>query len=422
MSATDFVQEVVSWVNRNRRYVLAAALQLALFPFGHWYDTRIFFGTGAGVAHGLSPYWRYDLIDYYNSPSLVGIVSGIGYPPLWALFLAAMYDFAYLPSGSPFVMNLTIKLPIIAGNLVLARFVTARLRSEGCDSATASRAELLVLFNPFLLYTSVFWNMFDTLVALFVLVSLHFLDKDRPLAAGLALGFSIALKHLALPLIPLGWLWIARRPLPREGRVQRLATFTSALLGVAIVFVVLPFYLFGWSVSGFSAAVTYQTMVAGGFTIYNTIPLDLGSLSVLSVLGYLPFIAVIGGYIVLRKRPLKDFRDLTEFALIILIVFMTTRTFLAEQNLALIFPLILFPELLNGRGLRVANRFWMLFLVYTLWNSIPIQFSFLIFPNAFNLAAAITTSFPFGLIRQGFLFGCAVLWLLLGWNYIVRHA
>jgi len=422
MSAADFVHGVVSWLNRNRRYVLAMALQLALFPFGHWYDTRIFFGTGAGVADGLSPYVRYDLIDYYNSPSLVGIVSGIGYPPPWALFLAVTYYFAYLPTGSPFVMNLAIKLPIIAGNLALARFVTAKLQSEGCDSVTASRAELLVLFNPFLLYTSVFWNMFDTLVALFVLVSLHFLDKDRPVAAGLALGFSIALKHLALPLVPLAWLWIARRPFPREGRVHQFATFTSALLGIGIALVILPFYVFGWSVSGFSAAVSYQTMVSGGFTIYNTIPLDLGSTSVLSVLGYLPFIAVIGGYIVLRSRPLKDFRDLTEFALIILIVFMTTRTFLAEQNLAMIFPLILFPELLSNRGLRVANRFWNLFLIYTLWNSIPIQFSFLIFPNAFDLTAAITTSFPFGLIRQVFLFGCAILWLLLGWNYIVRHA
>src|SRR5437867_12413774 len=108
-------------------------------------------------------------------------------------------------------MNLAIKLPIIAGNLAMPHFVKAKIQSEGCDSDTASREELLVLFNPFLLYTSVFWNMFDTLVALFVLVSLHFLDKDRPVAAGLALGFSIALKHLALPLVPLAWLWIARR-------------------------------------------------------------------------------------------------------------------------------------------------------------------------------------------------------------------
>src|SRR5438093_7382461 len=355
MSATDFVREVISWLQRNRRYVIAAALQLALFPFGHWYDTRIFFGTGAGVAHGLSPYWQYDLIDYYNSPSLVGVVSGIGYPPPWALFLAAAYRFAYLPTGNPFVMNFTIKLPIIAGNLLLARFVKEKLLKEGCAAAAASRAEFLVLFNPFLLYTSVFWNMYDTLVALLMLVSLHFLGKDKPLAAGLALGFSIALKHLALPVIPLAWLWIARRPFPREGRVHQFATFTSALLGIGIALVILPFYVFGWSVSGFSAAVSYQTMVSGGFTIYNTIPLDLGSPSVLSVLGYLPFIAVIGGYIVLRSRPLKDFRDLTEFALIILIVFMTTRTFLAEQNLSMIFPLILFPQLLNNRGLRLAN-------------------------------------------------------------------
>jgi len=402
--------------------VLAAAIQLALFPFGHWFDTRVFFGTGAGVAHGLSPYFVYNLTDYYNSPSLVGVVGGIGYAPPWALFLAAMYSIAYVPTGNPFVMNFAIKVPIILGNLLLARFVAATLVKKGCDSSTARRAELLVLFNPFLLYTSTFWNMYDTVVALLMLVSLLFLEEDKPFPAGLALGLSIALKHLALPLIPLGWIWIARRSLPTETRLQKLSAFTSGLVGVAVTFVFLPFYIFGWSVSGFSAAVTYQTVVTGGFTVYNTIPVNLGTVSILSILGYLPFIVVLVLYVALRNRPLNDFKDLTQFAVIILIAFMTTRTFLAEQNLAVIFPLILFPELLSGRGFREANQFWILFLTYTLWNSVALGFAFLIFPNAFDVTVAITTSPIVGPIRQAFLFGCAVVWLFLGWNYIVRRA
>lgn len=422
MSAVDFARRVIRWLTRHRLYVIAAGFQLALFPFGHWFDTRIFFGTGAGVAHGLSPYSNYDLIAYYNSPSLVGIVSGIGYPPPWALFLAAIYSLVYVPTGNPLLMNLAIKLPIIAGNLLLARFVGTTLAVRGCDPTTSARAEILVLFNPFLLYTSAWWNMYDTLSALLMLVSLQSLAKDRPASAGLALGFSIALKHLALPLIPLGWLWIVRSTLPGRGRVQQLSAFTSALLGVAIVAVFLPFYLFGWSISGFSAAITYQTVVTGGFTLYNTIPVNLASPSMLSVLGYLPFIITLGIYIAFWNRPLKDFRDLTQFAVIILIAFMTTRTFLAEQNLAVIFPLILFPELLSGRGFKEANRLWLLFFVYTLWNSVPVLFVFLIFPNAFQLAVEITTSPIIGPIRQAVLLGCSVLWLVLGWNYIVRRA
>jgi hypothetical protein len=422
MPAADFARRMTRWVGRNRRYALAAAIQIAMFPFGHWFDTRIFFGTGAGVAHGLSPYFHYDLIDYYHSPSLIGVVSGIGYPPPWALYLAAIYSFVYLPTQNPFAMNFAIKLPIIAGNLLLARFVRTSLLDKGCDLASASRAELLVLFNPFLLYTSTFWNMFDTLVAFLMLLSLHFLDKDKPWEAGVALGVSIALKHLALPLIPLGWLWFARRPLSATDRVQRMAVFTSALLGIGIVLVVLPFYFFGWSVSGFSAAVFYQTVATGGLTLYNLIPLDLTTLSVLSFLGYLPFFVVLAMYVAFRNRPLEDFRNLTQFALIILIAFMTTRTFLAEQNLAVIFPLILFPELLVGRGFREANRFWILFFVYTLCNAVPAVFMFLIFPNAFAVAVAITTSPIFGPIRQAVLFVCALLWLFLGWNYILRRA
>jgi len=415
-------RRAIRWTSTNRRYLLAAAIQIALFPFGHWYDTRIFFGTGAGVAHGLSPYFVYNLADYYRSPSLVGVVGGIGYAPPWALFLAAMYDIAYVPTGNPLVMNIAIKVPIILGNLLLARFVRTTLAKKGCDSATASRAELLVLFNPFLLYTSTFWNMYDTVVALLMLVSLYLLDQDKTLEAGLALGVSIALKHLAFPLVPLAFLWIIKRPVPAGDRVERVSKFTSGLVGATGALVLLPFFIFDWAVSRFASAVTYQTVAAGGFTLYNTIPINLGDLSVLSVLGYLPFIVVVVMYVALRNRPLTDFRDLTQFAVIILIGFMTTRTFLAEQNLAVIFPLLLFPELLSGRGFRDANRFWILFLIYTLWNSTATGFAFLIFPNAFDLTVAITTSSTFGPIRQTFLFGCALVWLVLGWRYIVRRA
>ncbi len=422
MLRPGFASRVTGWASRNR-YVVAMVLQLSLFPFGHWFDTRIFFGTAAGVAQGQSPYLRdFDLAAYYDSPSLVGMVPGIGYAPPWALFLASMYWIVYVPTRNPLALNFAIKLPIVFGNLLLSRLVKKTLSGKGIEPATASRAELLVLFNPFLIYTSALWNMFDTLVAFLMLLSLAFLDEDKPWHAGIALGLSISLKHLALPLIPLAWLWFARRPTSRRKRWEALTSFTTALLGVEILFVLLPFSVFGWPTSGFAAAVTYQTVATGGFTIYNIIPLNLTTPSILSVLGYLPFVVAIGLYVALRNRPLTEFRQLTQFALVILIGFMTTRTFLAEQNLAVIFPLVLLPELLWGRGFLEANRFWMLFFFYTLWNSVIVLFTFLVFPSAFDVTVAITTSPIFGPIRSVVLFGCVISWLFLGWRYIVRRA
>ncbi len=421
MDSPPLVDAATAWVKRNRFYLLATLLQLALFPFGLWYDTRIYFGTGAGVANGYSPYAQYDLGLYYHSPSLVGVVSGIGYAPPWALFLGAIYVLVYVPTQNVLAMNFAMKIPIIAGNLLLARFVRTALQDHGVNPTTAARAELLVLFNPFLLYTSTFWNMYDTSIALLTLVSLSLLEKDRPVAAGLALGASLALKHLALPLIPLGWLWLWRRSQPTDRRLQGIANYTSALLLSAIGFVFLPFYVFGWRGSGFVAATTYQTVAAGGFTVYNFIQVNLGGGSPLGFLGYLSFAAVIVAYVMLRNRPLRTFLDLTRFALIIMIVFMTTRTFVSDQNLAMIFPLVLFPELLRERGFQKANRFWGVFLVYTLSNSVVTQFPFLLVPDAFTITVGITTNPIFGGIRGVILAGCVLVWIFLGWTYIVRE-
>lgn len=412
---------IFSWISRNR-YPVALVLQLSLFAFGHWYDTRIFFGTAGGVGHGQSPYLRpFNLGDYYDSPSLRGTAGGIGYAPPWALFLAAMYWLVYVPTQNVLALNFAMKIPSVFGILLMARFVRKTLLNKGIDSVTAARAELLVLFNPFLIYTGPLWNMFDSLVAFLMLLFLSFLDERKPWHAGIALGLSISFKHLALPLVPLGWLWIARMPVTGTERWRAFSSFTSAMLGVGVVCVLLPFYVFGWPTSGFTAAVTHQTVATGGFTVYNLIPVSLTTPSALSILGYVPFVVAAGLYLSRWKRPLTDFRQLAEFALVILIGFMTTRTFLAEQNLAVIFPLVILPELISGRGFAEANRFWTLFFFYTIWNSLIILFTFLIFPDAFDVAVAMTTSPVVGPIRSAVLFGCALLWLFLGWRYILRR-
>ena len=407
---------------RHPAYLLSLELQLLLFPFGHWYDTRIFFGTAAGVAHGMSPYSYFDLGAYYHSASLTGLAPGIGYAPPWAIFLAAMYDIAYVPSQNPLVLNLAIKMPIILGNLFLARFVRTTLQARGCPPDWARRAELLVLFNPFLLYTSTFWNMYDTLVVLLFLYSLDYLEKARHGTAGLLLGISIALKHLALPLVPLGWLWIATRPLPLRDRLRNLASYSTAVLGVAGALAFGPFFVFGWPLSGFEAAAGYQAQVTGGFTLYQFLSVDLSSPTPLALLGYLPAIAVAITYGFLYKTPLKDFADLSQVALIITFVFMTTRTWVSEQNLALVFPLVLFPELLRGHGFRFANSLWIIFFIYTVLNTIPFQFAFLLIPDAPLTAANFAGSAILGPLRVAILPGCVVAWMALAWAYVMRNA
>jgi len=418
------LQKVVSWLAalpQRPEYLAALGIQLLLFPFGHSFDTRVFFGTAAGVAHGMSPYSIFNLGDYYRTESLVGPVPGIGYAPPWALFLAAMYGLAYVPTENPFALNLAIKVPIILSNLLLARFVRKALETRGCSPPWARRAELLVLFNPFLYYTSSFWNMYDTLVALLFLMSLDYLDRQRPAAAGLALGASIALKHLAIPLVPIGWLWIATRAAPSRDRARALVRYNGALLVASGILVLLPFLVFQWPFGGFAAAASYQAQVSGGFSIFRFLPTDFGSSIPLALLGYLPAMAVVAAYAFLYRTPLVDFGDLSQLALVIMIVFMTTRTWVSEQNLAMIFPLVLVPELLKGRGFRLANALGILFLVYAVVNSIPLQFAFLLSPSAPALAESIANSPIFGPLRQLVLPVCVVVWLALGWSYVVKR-
>ncbi len=107
---------------RDRTIVLASAvLQIVLaYYLGHQYDMQVNLAAGYLTATGNNPYEGLDLRRVFGDPVLFDRVPGIGYPSLAPLLFGLMYLTVIVPTGSLFVYNLALKLPIVLANVLLA--------------------------------------------------------------------------------------------------------------------------------------------------------------------------------------------------------------------------------------------------------------------------------------------------------------
>jgi len=92
-----------------------------------------------------------------------------------------------------------LKLPYLIVDLLMA-FSLTKLFDKNSDKKLVA---LLWLFNPVTLYASFSMGVFDIIPALFTVLSLVFLKKNRVLMAALMLGFGAAYKSYPLFLLPL---------------------------------------------------------------------------------------------------------------------------------------------------------------------------------------------------------------------------
>jgi hypothetical protein len=332
--------------------------------FGHAYDMRIFMATGYLSATGSNPYVGRDLSAVFHDPGFRGITT-IGYPPPWALLTGLIYRLVYAVLPSLRLYNLSLKVPIIAGNILLAGLAARILEELGVDAARARTARLFLLFNPFLLYTSCAWGQFDTLVALCSLSALALLHRRRALVAGLLLALAVSLKPTALPLAVAGLLYRPGKPWPWLGGLA---------LGF-LAFTVTPFLLFGWSPEPILRGWNAHFTVAGGMSLLSFFQLWRGSYRMpgamwLLGLAWLP--ALAAGTLILRRRPPAEYAGLLKAGLALTLMVFLTRAWLSEPNIDLILPLALLLVLLGELPPLALTALWVVPLAFTVLNdSLP---------------------------------------------------
>jgi len=399
----------------DRGFLLASILLqliLGLF-FGHVYDQRIFMATGYLVATGQDPYIAQDLTAVFHNPAFQGMTS-IGYPPPWPLLLGGIYLLTYGLFHNLLIYNLAIKLPIILANLCLAYLVRDVLKESGANPGISHKAWVFLLFNPFLLYFTTAWGQFDSLVALLTLAALVLLNKERLVISSILLALAISFKPTPAPvlLVVVIYLWGS----PWRKLTRFMLPFTLSML----IFCVLPFMILRWDASPILHGWNAQFSMSGGMSLTTLYELLQDSYLLSGywwLLGFIWLPAILISAMFMQKGN-HGLINLIKNSLVLILIFFLTRTWLSEQNLALILPLVLILVSLGELPKLTLSAVWVLPLIFTTFNTSPPQLLFPVLPELMSKLLQWMDTFRSARLVARML--VVIPWLVAGWWMVVR--
>ncbi|MFQ6010800.1 MAG: hypothetical protein ACE5KG_01345 [Nitrososphaerales archaeon] len=348
------------------RLLASLLVQIAIGTFlAHGFDFQVSVVAGKNILAGLSPFEGGTLPDnliqtYGNS------IGGPSETTLWVLFLG----FAYLLSfDNIFLFNLITKLPIIGANILFAHFAFSLWGRRWSD---------FFLFNPFLLLVSSAWGKPDNIAALLVMLS--FLAIRRPSLTGILLSLSFMVKLLAPPLLFVTLAYY----LPKG--VKKAVKYLGILLSASALLFLVPFIVFKWSITPLLTGLTGFLQPAGGISPFNIFELIFGIPYLptwAEPLGFLPLVGIGAFLVYVFARPPRDRQTLARYSLIAMAIIFATRSWTSEQNLVILFPLML---LAFG---RIPNPYiWILPMVFMIFNTSLFQLVYPIYPQIIDLLAA----------------------------------
>jgi hypothetical protein len=223
-------------------YRISLFVQLAIAPFlVHDWDGFVFTRAVRDLlASGATPYAvaEADPAYIHLGNAWPPINTWYAYPPLAFVLMTPALAVALKVAAAPWVIRLALKLPFIAGTLALAR-VGADLLRGGGKAEKAAEWERMILLNPFLIFVSAAWGMFDAWIVALMLLSISLVDRGRVRLAGVAFGASALVKLFPAFAAPAILLYVARR----APRGWRDALSFSAFATTTFVLVSLPFFV-----------------------------------------------------------------------------------------------------------------------------------------------------------------------------------
>ncbi|HJX68435.1 MAG TPA: hypothetical protein VJ258_06930, partial [Candidatus Limnocylindrales bacterium] len=193
-------------------------------------------GSGFPNDLGAFQFWGNDIavhgpIGFYDRTGF------IDYPPVYLLLLGLV---SLLTGGS---IGEGVKVLPILADLALAGVVWVMVGELGGSGRRALIAAAIILFNPVTWFNSAIWGQADAVGAIFLLLGLRELQKDRrETASALAVLAVLTKMQLGILGFVVGFVVLRRSLAPRTGKADPVRILTSIGAGLAtLALVCLPF-------------------------------------------------------------------------------------------------------------------------------------------------------------------------------------
>jgi uncharacterized membrane protein len=241
------------------------------------------------------------------------------------------------------------------------------------------------------------------------------LYKRHLISSSILLALAIALKPTPVPIVLAVLLYLWGKPW------RRLVSYGAVLGASLLVLCVLPFIIFGWSASPIYHGWNAQFTVSGGmslatlYVLYADTTLLPGNWWLLGVM-WLPAVFITAAFL---QRSEHGLPNLLQQSLVLVLVFYLTRTWLSEQNITLVLPLVLVLVYLGKLPKLLLPAVWVLPLIFTVFNTSPAQLLFPILPQLMTQLLQLAHTYRLELLWASL--AVIILWQITGWWIVVSY-
>ena len=172
------------------------------------------------------------------------------YAPGYMYVLWLIGEIDQIVGFTPEQFEYALKLPSIVADLASAFLLYVMLKEKGPIVRLGVAA--IYLFLPITLFIGALWGQVDSILAFFLLLSVYYIGRDRPVEGAVAFAVGFLVKPQAAAALPLLAFWIIREHPPRfetsgDGRKlhvpRELIMCTVVPLGVLLLLIT-PFFQF----------------------------------------------------------------------------------------------------------------------------------------------------------------------------------
>jgi GPI transamidase subunit PIG-U len=221
--------------------IIGLIVRLAIAPFlAHPSDVFEWYVVGQSFVNGSTPLTDY-MVPYGYSYFLFVFPATLVYSFLSHFVPTFTFSITSIsPQLNPgfgvtvvpgLLFNFLVKLPLILSDTLIAFLIFEFVRDRVGSHELAVTAAAIWYLNPFVIWISSAWGMFDTLPTLFTLLAFYLVIKNKPLPAGAALVLAFAMKYYALVLFVPMLLLVWRRG---ERNASLKFVLSSALTGLIL--------------------------------------------------------------------------------------------------------------------------------------------------------------------------------------------
>ena len=304
------------------------------------------------VSNSIRPLWPLTLVPVAYLYGFLSFITGLKAIPVKNIPPQMNPQWGIQQVPGP-LFNTLVKIPMLISDIAIS-VVLYKMISKHYEVDMGEKAAMLFYLNPAVIWISSAWGQYDTIPALFTILSLYLILEKKFISSSLSLLIATLYKVYPIALLIPASIYLFKKESKRN-----LITYLSVFLIPIFISLFLKWDLLLRFISGFFSYKTFHGIFGFGLTYWSIsmlYPLNPVIFNLFSI-GIMIILLIASFYLIAKAKFNDKIRDLTLSAILIAASIFLSYRYPMEQRIVWLIP---FLAIAVSKNYITEKIFWAL--------------------------------------------------------------